>query len=525
MPPPRTRPPSLEDTIRKILAVRELSLSQISRASRSRAPANAFQRIPHNLYSALRMRSFSPNVFQVFELSVLTGYRFADWLEVFGFSLRDVARFQAEFPVLRTVELDASACQPGNALPWFKENQAPDFSAPLMPLGRWLALTAPAQIRTPTTENSGHRFAKIGSQDAFAFPELVPGSIVRVTAKRLSSTLPPFGGKCNKRLYLIAHGKGLICAQLTRSGVDKFVLCSRQLPYAQIEFQEARDAIVLGIADFEIRPLGKTEKPVVTPALGRFWTPTPLSRGADIAHVGEFVRRARLRSGLTFREASRRTRIIARKLGDRRYYCAAASLSDYETQRLPPRHIHKLISICAVYFASVAEFLAAAGINLDRSGTLAIPTELLGGLKDSNNSASESSRFFNEMQRRYGEPPYFLHDSLGALFGLPHLSARDVFWAGGLRGFIHPCLAGALFFVVDRKRKNPRAALSCPKWAQPVYVVQQRSGDYLCGFCTMQGDTLILRSCFASMPKPLRLRNRVDAEVVGKVVGVVRRLR
>ena len=123
--------------------------------------------------------------------------------------------------------------------------------------------------------------------------------------------LPP-GSKRNKNLFLIAHRRGLICAPLTRSGVDKFVLCSRQLPYASVELQETRDAIVLGMADLEIRPLGKSERPVVTSALGRFWTPTPLSRDSETAHVGEFIRKARLGSGLTFREASRRTRTIAR---------------------------------------------------------------------------------------------------------------------------------------------------------------------------------------------------------------------
>ena len=180
-------PSSLADTIRKILAVRGLTLSHVARASRSLAPSNPLQHIPHNLYSALRTRSFSPNVFQIFAFSIVTGYYFGDWLSVFGFSLRDVPRFQAGFPAVRTVELDASDLQPRDALPWFNENQAPDFSAPLLPLGRWLALTTPAFFRTPTTVNSNHRYVKIGSQDAFAFPELIPGSIIRVTTSRASS--------------------------------------------------------------------------------------------------------------------------------------------------------------------------------------------------------------------------------------------------------------------------------------------------------------------------------------------------
>jgi len=85
--------------------------------------------------------------------------------------------------------------------------------------------------------------------------------------------------------------------------------------------------------------------------------------------------------------------------------------------------------------------------------------------------------------------------------------------------------AGALFLVVDRKQKTPRPSLSSPDWAQPAYVLQRRDGTYLCGFCSLQNGTLILRSSFAGQPKLLRLRHRVDAEVVGRVVGIVRRLK
>src|SRR4029077_10180450 len=130
--------------------------------------------------------------------------------------------------------------------------------------------------------------------------------------------------------------------------------------------------------------------------------------------------------------------------------------------------------------------------------------------------------FLSEMERRFGPLPYFLHSSLSAFFGLPDLSIRDIFWTGGAPVVANRYLSGAVFLVVDRRRKVPRPALSCPKWAQPLYVLQQRDGGYLCGFCTLQNGTLIFRSCFAGMPKPLRLRNRLDAEIVGKVVGMVR---
>jgi len=154
-----------------------------------------------------------------------------------------------------------------------------------------------------------------------------------------------------------------------------------------------------------------------------------------------------------------------------------------------------------------------------------MPAELLGPPVSDVRSLSEPSPFLSGMNRRFGELPFFLHNSLSSLFGLQEVSVRDVFWAGGVGEALDPYTAGAVFLAVDRKRKIPRPALSRPKWAQPVYILQERDGSYLCGFCTLQNGTLILRSCFAGMPKLRRLRNRVDAEVVGKVVGIARQLR
>jgi hypothetical protein len=241
-------------------------------------------------------------------------------------------------------------------------------------------------------------------------------------------------------------------------------------------------------------------------------------------HVGEFMRRARARSGLSFREASQRTRLIARTLGDARYYCAPGSLSDLETRKHLPRHIHKIISICAVYFASPAEMLEAAGVPLEKTGSLRMPREFL-PTPSKEIRTSKRCPFFKAIERRFGRIPYFLSDSLAALFGLPDISVRDVFWAGGLRGAKHSNLAGALFLAVDRKQKVPRASLSSPAWQQPLYVLLQRDGTYLCGFCSLQNGSLILRPCGTGLPKLLRFRNGVEAEVVGRVVGIVRKLR
>jgi hypothetical protein len=136
--------------------------------------------------------------------------------------------------------------------------------------------------------------------------------------------------------------------------------------------------------------------------------------------------------------------------------------------------------------------------------------------------ASGPSLFLDAMERRFGELPYFLHSVAPSLFGLPDLSLRDVFWAGDNQTFVHPHLAGTVFLVVDRRQKRPRPSLSCPKWAQPLYVLQHRNGSNLIGYCSLQNGLLILRPAVGSLPRLLRLRNRIDAEVVGRVVGIVR---
>ena len=93
---------------------------------------------------------------------------------------------------------------------------------------------------------------------------------------------------------------------------------------------------------------------------------------------------------------------------------------------------------------------------------------------------------------------------------------------GGL--LTHPYLKHSLFLAVNRKSKNPAPSLSLPVWAQPLYVLERRNGDLFCAACTLQNGTLLIRPCTATSGNVLRLRNRIDAEFLGKVVAVVRRV-
>ena len=528
MPAPLQRStPSLAEKIRRLLAARGLTLAEVSRKSRSHSHGNRLHHIPHNLYDAIRRRQFSPSVYQLATLSRLSGYRFVDWLQLFGLSLDDVSRFQISFPSLRTVELDARLYHPGATIPWFRDVAPFSFSTPLVPLSQWLMPGAPRRADSfHSVDAAAFRYVKIGSQDAFAFPDLLPGSIVRVNPRPLRGMELSTGNAPGTNLYLVEYGGGLLCSQIQRVEHNRILLFSRHLPYATVELEQGTQATVLGVADGEIRRTAQAERPTVPESFGTYSDPLALPPQVHPGKVGEFLKQARKRCGLSFRDASERSRMIAQTLRDSRYFCAPGSLSDYETRDSPPRHIHKLISLCAVYFVSAAAFLDVAGVHLDKLGQLSMPIEVLGGPETRVNvrPATGSSECMKQIEHRFEQLPFFLHRAMPVFFDMADVSVRDIFGAGGVRQFNHPYLSGAAFLVVDRRKKKALSSLSCPKWAQPLYVFQRRDGSYLCGSYSRLNEFLVIHPWIAGLPKLLRLRDRTDVEVVGRIVGIVRQL-
>jgi transcriptional regulator with XRE-family HTH domain len=512
---------ALADRVQRILASRGLSLADLSRASGNNRPGH----IPHSFYSSLRKPSFSPSLYQLHSVSRLTGYRLVDWFGLFGISLDDMSRFQVFFPSLRTVEIDPRIYNADAPVHWLYDLQETDLSTPVAPLSQWVALGARRRASSIFRgEKRTFRYVKIGSHDVLAFPDLLPGSIVRVSDDVSALSRTPIGKTPGRTLFLVRHSKGITCSRLCRSASDTIVLCSRHLPYAPLELTVGVHGVILGTVDVEIRSSAKFQKPVVSAALERYRTPIPLSQVSTPRNAGEFIQRARKACGISFREAAERTRVIARELGDRRYYCSPGALSDYETRTFAPRHLHKLISICAVYFAGAADLLEACGASLESAGVHAMPREFRNSSPETRASTREPSRFLGEMERRFGQLPYFLRTAGFAMFGLQNPTLRDVFWIGDSEEAKYSCLGGIRFLIVDRRQKRPRAALSCPTWAQPMYVLQKRGGGYLWGFCRLENGALSLCSP-AQHAKSVRLRNGIDAEVIGRIVGVIRQLR
>jgi hypothetical protein len=135
-----------------------------------------------------------------------------------------------------------------------------------------------------------------------------------------------------------------------------------------------------------------------------------------------------------------------------------------------------------------------------------------------------SSGFLDRLLPEYGTPPFFLRDSLASLLGLSELSFHDVFWAGAQPAALHPALTGALFVVVNRKRRTPPALLRKSLWDRPLYLLARRNGSHVLASCTIQDHLIVVRPHAANFVRPERLQNHADAEVVGQIVGVLRTL-
>ena len=111
---------------------------------------------------------YPPHVCQIVALSENTGYRFADWLRMFGFDLRQIPRLQMRLHPERTVLVTPVDDDSAGFL-W-----RPSLDCE----GSWSSSTAPPQGEWDVRRR--YLFAKIGSGDATACPELLPGTMVRV---------------------------------------------------------------------------------------------------------------------------------------------------------------------------------------------------------------------------------------------------------------------------------------------------------------------------------------------------------
>jgi hypothetical protein len=348
------------ESIRNILYQDGRTITQLSAATRGRYGSRSPYFIPATFLYQLKS-GVTPHVCQVAALSENTGYRFVDWLRLFGFDLRQIPRLQIRLHPLRTILFTPME---GCFDPFPSELSPSDESA-----ARW--------SRWERNEPGRYLFAKIGSRDAVGCSRLRPGNIVRVDryyAERLRG-LDQIS--MSRLLWMVELPDGLTCSQLRWVDDRQIVLLPSRPPWGRWPLRLPTEARILGLVDTDFRasqPL-KLQRGAGSMNLGSVNPEPPFTPYSSDEKMSfpELLRSSRRRAGLTFREAQRLTRMTAQILGDREYGIALGMLSDYEAMGRLPRHIAKILTLCVVYCMDVRALMEAAGVCVDDSAKLPIP--------------------------------------------------------------------------------------------------------------------------------------------------------
>jgi hypothetical protein len=518
------------EQVRQILASRDLTLYRVSQRSAEIFGRSSQFYIPHNLYHDLADPALIPHIHQMLALSHITNYRLYDWLAVFGFNLDHISRLQVLIPRQRTTLLDSSVYDLHAWIPWFADRLNTGLVPPIAPVGQFLASATPRRAAELfTLSERRFLFAKVGEGDVLAFPHLAPGSIVRIDERRCGESLSEGKNNSGPRLFLVEHGSGYTCSQLLTLEKDRIMLHSPERRCAQLELRLGKEARILGVVDAEIRPIRENHNARMLHRSAVLPKPRPLNIQTSLK---DLLKSARLRAGFSFREASGMSRWIASTLSDQLYFAAPSTLSDYETLSAPPRHIQKIITLCILYCIGFQEFLRSCALPLDQDGREPIPDELVPRRVPGRNQGLDVASEIESLQKRNGllgfltrqweELPLFLRHSLNEITGLKNLSLSDVFWVGGDKVPSHPLLIDATFVVVNRRVKNPAQ----PKTAcePPLCLLLKRGGSYLCGCCALHQGNLVVRAYPGGRLATQQFRNGIEAEVIGKVTAIVRRL-
>lgn len=245
---------------------------------------------------------------------------------------------------------------------------------------------------------------------------------------------------------------------------------------------------------------------------------------------GNRLRILREQLGFTLRDVETGSARLAEKYQNEEYGIPLSRLSDIETKGLIPS-LFRMYSLAVIYRLDFHDILSWYGIDLDRaSQDLSVveprrthraesaPSVAIAQLPVKMDPSFDLRRTGNlgRMVEKWGAVPFTrLHELASADFTYGYLGTEDF--------TMYPLLMPGSFIQVDESRNEVREEVWRSEYERPIYFVETRDG-YLCSWCSMKGDAIILQPHPLS-PMPVRiLRHPQDAEVIGQVVGIAMRL-
>lgn len=247
--------------------------------------------------------------------------------------------------------------------------------------------------------------------------------------------------------------------------------------------------------------------------------------------AGQKLRRARERLGLRVRDVEQASQRIAEKYQNLEFTVLINRISEIENKGVVPS-LYKLYALCAIYRLDFAAALEWYGIDLASlpadalfadvarthsigfeappHGEIQVPLSLDPGID------LRHTTYVSRMIQRWGKL------SLMFLSGLDPKEQRYGF-IGTDDWFMYPLLQPGSFVVIDETRRKIQNDGWTNEFDRPIYFLEHRRG-YLCGWCSLKEEQLILVPHPASGESPQVFSLPSDVDVIGQVVGVAMRL-
>ncbi len=246
---------------------------------------------------------------------------------------------------------------------------------------------------------------------------------------------------------------------------------------------------------------------------------------------GRHLRRVREHLGLRYRDVEEASHQIARNRENQEFLVGLSRLADIENRGTLPS-VYRLYSLCVIYGLDFHTVLGWYGVDLGQqladAATLSLretrpihatsPDFCVDGLPielDQNLDLTKTI-YLSEHVRSWGKLPLSI---LGSLDLRRHRYA----FIGTNDWFMYPILTPGSFVQIDETRKRLSLEPVFYEHERPIHFVEHRSG-YRCAWCTERSGFLILQPHPASGMSLEAFRYPGEADILGRVVGVAKRL-
>jgi transcriptional regulator with XRE-family HTH domain len=245
---------------------------------------------------------------------------------------------------------------------------------------------------------------------------------------------------------------------------------------------------------------------------------------------GQNFRALREKLGMTMRDVENASMRIAHRHGNDEFALPPSRLSDIETKGVVPS-IFRLYSLSIIYRRDIGELFSWYGIELNAvAGDMDLASPARSHLSQTLSTVSSvqvpvrmdpsfDPRYTSNIGRlveQWGAVPLaYLAQFANCEFTYGYVGSEDL--------TMYPLLPPGAFVQVDEARDTVSPGGWRSEYERPIYFVETRQG-YICSWCTLSGDEIILQSHPLS-PVPTRiLKYPQEADVVGQVVGVAMKL-